>query len=237
MSYNYTIYGTNGRDYYDLDYSYDNYTAYLLKEEDTIYLGEGSDTVYGAGGNDYISLGGGNDTAYGGDAHDTIVGGYGYNSLHGERGNDRIYARDYNSTDYVYGDAGRDYIEVDSDVVFAGPDNDTVSVTDAFAGASINLGTGADTLRVHFNARYDPVYVNDFKAEDHLFLTRTGYTNAQVLDILDSNNDGWLGAKDRDSNGAWGVNVDVAGNDLELWVDGNELELNGMTKASFDFLS
>ena len=50
MSSNYTIYGTNGRDYYDLDYSYDNYTAYLLNEEDTIYLGEGSDTVYGAGG-------------------------------------------------------------------------------------------------------------------------------------------------------------------------------------------
>ena len=61
--------------------------------------------------------------------------------------------------------------------------------------------------------------------------------HGQVLDRLDVNNDGWLGAKDVEANDYDDVTVHVGANFLELDVFDTSVVLHGMTKASFDFLS
>ena len=59
-----------------------------------------------------------------------------------------------------------------------------------------------------------------------------------ILDILDHNDDGWLGAKDVENyvNGD-GFGVHVGTNSLTLEVAYNDVVLYGMKNASFDFLS
>ena len=58
-----------------------------------------------------------------------------------------------------------------------------------------------------------------------------------MLDRLDVNNDGWLGAKDVEANDYDDVTVHVGQNSLTLDVFDTEIVFAGMTKASFDFLS
>ena len=109
------------------------------------------------------------------------------------------------------------------------------------------MGIGWDGLQLNLDendwAGYNEnrIDVRDFKAEDKLEITASGpyeyLDHGQVLDRLDVNNDGWLGAKDVEQNDYDGVTVHVGQNFLELEVCDTSVFLHGMTKASFDFLA
>ncbi len=58
-----------------------------------------------------------------------------------------------------------------------------------------------------------------------------------MLDALDVNNDGWLGAKDVVAGDNDSFSVHVGQSSLTLDVLDTEIVLHGMTRASFDFLA
>ena len=77
----------------------------------------------------------------------------------------------------------------------------------------------------------------DFKASDHLIFDSATSNDeyldhGQVLDKLDVNNDGWLGAKDVEAYDYDNITVHVGANSLELDVFDTSVVLHGMTKAS-----
>ena len=194
-----TITLTNGPDYVDVSGTNLGATWYALKGEDSLNLGDGNNKVYLDWGNDYTSGGYGNDEIHGGDGHDTIYGGEGIDKIYEDNGNDEL-----GDAEAIYGGAGNDDIINPLGTVDAGSGNDYVH-TSAYLNTKVKLGTGADTLgNVTFDhhVRTD---VSDFKAEDHLNLIAKDASGlgaiwtADILDKLDRNNDGFIGAKDAEN--------------------------------------
>ena len=248
-----TIKLTNQSDVIDNSYNYQygaaNHTWYLLKGEDAFYGGTGRDTVYGSDGTDFINGGDGNDVLYGDSGWDYLYGGAGTDMLYGGAGNDTLDGAWDGQYDVLSGNAGSDKIYAGGDKVDAGDGNDLVNVYmfDGGQRADVKLGLGKDTLQLELHEHDDPNYndgridVLDFKANDKLVfdLAHNDYDwldNGQVLDRLDVNNDGWLGAQDVEVYDTDEVTVHVGKNFLELDVFDTSVVMHGMTKASFDFL-
>ena len=227
---------------------YGNNTYNLNGGEDSFHGasflgGEQRDIVYGGDGNDSIGGGHGNDTLHGGNGSDHLSGDEGFDRLYGDGGRDTLNGWDGNH-DELYGGIGNDIIYADSDKVNAGDGNDQVTVLSYDSDyATVNLGKGADTLNAVIE-ELDPVTIKviDFKAEDHLNITGSnqyGYPldESVVLDQLDANDDGWLGIKDVVADNPYDdFSINVGKNFLELEVYDSSVILQGMTKASFDFL-
>lgn len=115
----------------------------------------GPDSITGLAGNDTIYGLSGNDAIDGGSGADIIYSGYGNDTVDGGEGNDVI--SDSGGSDILRGGAGNDVISyVDSGglssytvQIDAGTGDDTVSVAAYGHGtATINLGDGADTVRL-----------------------------------------------------------------------------------------
>ena len=235
---------TNNSDYVDnrSDY-YGNHTWYALKGEDQLYLGGGRDVAYGYNGDDYIHGGNGNDKLYGDTGHDTLEGATGVDELYGGDGNDVIYDSWDGQADNMFGGLGNDTFYSDGGKVNAGAGNDKVFVDYPAAATNILVGTGSDQVDLEL-VYYNPqrIDIREFTAADKL--TFSAYTDydwcdtGQILDILDRNNDGWLGAKDVESydNGD-GFGVHVGTSTLTLEIAENDVVLYGMKSASFDFLA
>lgn len=123
---------------------------------DTLTGTAGDDFIDGLGGDDTINGVGGNNRLEGGEGNDTIVGGDGQDLIYGEGGNDII--RDLSGGyGLIIAGAGNDIIEFangrgviyadDFDYEFTPQDgNDTISVTNGFAGTYITTGGGNDTI-------------------------------------------------------------------------------------------
>ena len=228
-------------------YGYDypgNNTYNLLKGEDYFFGGEERDVVYGGDGNDQIYGYSGNDTLYGGNGSDYLNSGVGFDRLYGDGAHDTLDSWD-GDHDELLGGIGNDLIYADSDLVKAGDGADKVYISSYLGDfSSINLGNGADTLTTTLEEG-DPatVKVQDFKAEDHLKINAYAdcgdtFSTGAVFDALDINNDGWLGAKDTAADNPYDdFGVTVGSNFLELEVFDSSVILQGMTKASFDFLA
>jgi Ca2+-binding RTX toxin-like protein len=242
---------TNGPDYVDTTYDSADHTWYALKGEDDLYLGSGNDIVYGYWGDDQINGGAGNDIIYGGDDHDYLFGEEGHDTLVGGRGND--YLDDDDSAwgdggldiDRLFGGPGNDTILADNGHVSGGGGNDVIAVESVNA-TTVRLGYGSDKLHVNFsdmNGTGDVVEVADFKVDDKLLMYSSsfeqgrGWGNSEILDLLDVNNDKWLGAKDVEARDWDGYTVRTTADSLIFEIADNELVLHGMIKASFDFLS
>ena len=222
-------------------------TFYLLNGEDQFYGGDGQDTVYGSDGADIIYGRSGNDTLYGENGYDHLYGDDGFDTIYGGKGNDTIDGLSDGTRDNLFGGLGNDTIVADTDKVNAGENDDWVG---AYAYdrnfSDITLGTGRDTLAVSMVDNYydskSRVVVHDFKAEDNLSLVayrqdQTLGNTSSILNQLDVNDDGWLGAKDVIAGDTLdNFSVHTGKNYLELDVFDTSIVLQGMTKASFDFL-
>jgi len=219
-------------------------TWYALRGEDQLWLGMGLDTAYGGGGDDFINGGWGNDTLFGERGHDQLQGDFGNDTLIGGRGNDLLFDEWDEFSDNIYGGPGNDWIQSDGGVVVAGAGDDRIHLMNTYTETTVQLGTGRDTLiwdADFYDYRMNRVDVFDFKAEDTLELAANEYDyrdNAEILDILDRNNDGWLGRKDVETvdNGD-GYGVSVGTNTLTLEIFHIDLVFHGLKNASFDFLS
>lgn len=224
---------------------YGNHTWYALKGEDQLFLGDGRDVVYGYWGGDGIVGGGGNDKLYGENGSDSLYGGDGNDELYGGDGNDHISDEGDGQADIMSGGLGNDIFQTDGGKVNADAGNDQVVVYNPAAATNILVGTGSDYVHLDLNY-WDPqrVDIREFTAADKLtFDVYTDYdflTNGQILDLLDHNDDGWLGAKDvenYDPSSGDGFRVLVGTNTLTLEIAENDVVLYGMKNASFDFLS
>ena len=87
------------------------------------------------------------------------------------------------------------------------------------------------------------VDVWDYKGEDKLFMKANEpssgqvFNHAQVLDILDTNNDRILNGKDAADGAFEGWGVHKQNTDLVLEVSNTEVVLHGVASGTFDFLS
>ena len=112
----------------------------------------------------------------------------------------------------IFGGNGNDRIGIDGDKVSGNSGNDFISVS-MYTGnehADLTLGIGSDSVSLDIHEHGEPnhnenrIDIWDFKAQDRLnFNTAHNETeyfdndtenNALLLDRLDVNNDGWLGA-------------------------------------------
>ena len=118
--------------------------------EDVISAGEGADLIRAGEGRDMIFSGAGDDQAFGGAQADVIYGDAGADRLFGESGNDLLTAGAGDDT--VFGGAGDDLIVAEvgdgNDVYFGddsdgGTGKDTLDMSAATAGVTVNLGNGA----------------------------------------------------------------------------------------------
>src|SRR5688572_10689124 len=105
---------------------------------DTLRGGKGNDCLIGGSGNDCLSGESGNDTLGGGSGNDRLAGGDGNDKLTGGDGNDRLLGGDGNDT--LVGGAGADKFE-------GGDGNDLLVVGSALV-ASVDGGTGVDTVKL-----------------------------------------------------------------------------------------
>jgi hypothetical protein len=108
------------------------------KGNDCLIGGAGNDSLSGDSGNDHLLGGAGRDRMFGGAGNDTLDGGTGTDSLDGGAGNDRLLGGDGNDT--LVGGAGIDKFE-------GGSDDDLMVVGSALV-ASVNGGTGVDTVNL-----------------------------------------------------------------------------------------
>jgi Ca2+-binding RTX toxin-like protein len=142
--------------------------------DDGIFGGAGDDILHGGLGNDFIVGSYGDDVITGGAGHDSIDAGSGNDQVDGGDGDDRLISN-VGGNDQLIGGAGVDLITVirtsgsDHVTVSGGDDDDTISITsrsnatfsvDAGNGNDIvtlngirgrvdlNLGTGADRVRL-----------------------------------------------------------------------------------------
>ena len=231
---------------------YGNHTWKALKGDDVLYLGGGRDVAYGDLGNDYIDGSYGNDKLYGDAGHDVLKGGLGIDELYGGDGNDTI--------NDLINDTINSPADKQADIIFGGKDNDTI-YTD---GGKVDAGVGSDTVHVwrpaavtdvilgpqgNDHVDLDLIYsshqrvdIHGFQAADKLTVNAdngpvTGpYDTSQIFDLLDRDNDGWLGVNDVDTDND-GYGMYVGTNSLTLEIAGTDVVLNGMTTASLDFLS
>ena len=104
----------------------------------------GDDTIHGNGGDDTIYGGFGNDTLYGDAGTDHLFGGAGNDVLDGGDGNDQLHGEA--GDDILYGSAGQDWYD-------GGDGNNTLLLGQLTAGASIDLGSGNNDLRLGFERR------------------------------------------------------------------------------------
>ena len=210
-----TVNAGDGSDYIRTDYGNDIIHGQL--GNDNIDAGWGSNVVYGDDGNDTLNGAG---TLIGGLGDDTLYGSYDGSVLQGSNGNDKIYIQ---SAISATGGVGNDYIQFDEPQFYDDP--------------SITLGTGRDTLRMNFDNQFAGVRVDvwDLKAEDTLRFSSLGLTHAQVLDVLDTNNDRLLSAKDVADQGSYGVHLENS--ELVLEISDSEVAFHGIKSGSFDFFS
>ncbi len=116
--------GTNGDD-----------RILALGGNDQVDGGRGADCVDGAGGSDTLTGGAGNDHVIGGTGNDHLNGGPGADTIDGNAGNDTINA--------AFG----------ADRLNGGSGNDAINASTAGPAATINGGTGRDTVRINANER------------------------------------------------------------------------------------
>ncbi len=121
----FTLYGSTGADL--ITFAPANIAAISL------YAGAGNESIAAASGFDYLRGDGGNDTLRALNGNDTLDGGIGADLLDGGAGNDYFFARSFDS-------------------IIGGANDDLIDVVDSQV-ASINGGTGIDTLR--FASGYD----------------------------------------------------------------------------------
>lgn len=117
---------------------------------DAISAGEGADLVSGGEGRDMIFAGSGDDQVFGGGQADIIYGDAGADRIFGDGGNDMITAGA--GDDSVFGGDGDDLIVAEigdgNDVYFGdsadvGVGKDTLDISAATVGVTVNLGSGA----------------------------------------------------------------------------------------------
>lgn len=112
-------------------------------------------------------------------------------------------------TDVILGPRGNDH--VDLDLVYSTPQRVDIHGFQAADKLTVNAYNGPDT---------------------------GSYDTSQIFDLLDRDNDGWLGAKDVENftdNDGFGVYVGTSS--LTLEIAQTDVVLDGMIRASLDFLS
>lgn len=129
MSFNQTIYGSNGSDWLVGD------------SKALIYAGSGSDIVFGGNDDDYLDGGedkdylfgeAGNDIIFGGNGDDYLNGGEGNDTIFGDAGNDTIYAEA--GDDIIAGGAGFDRFFYATGKTFTNTDFGVDTLTDFTPG-------------------------------------------------------------------------------------------------------
>ena len=105
-----------------------------------------NDQLFGSSGADTILLLGGDDYAEGGAGNDRIEGGSGYNTISGGTGNDLLIGAGLG--DALFGDAGDDELIARGGyaALFGGSGNDRLDATGLAGGATLQGGTGFDTV-------------------------------------------------------------------------------------------
>ena len=195
---------TNGPDYVDNRHDYyGNDTWYAKDGNDTLFLGNGRDVAYGGSGNDVIQGGSGNDKLYGETGNNNLYGRSGYDEMYGGDGDDFLvdFYTDEGRTDIMYGGQGDDTFYTDGGKVVTGPGDDKVLVpaqdVDGVSNTVIMVGDGRDQVDLDFSFyggyRFD---VHQFTSNDKLTMTSSfsgPLDNGRILNILDRNDDGWLG--------------------------------------------
>jgi Ca2+-binding RTX toxin-like protein len=113
----------------------------------------GPDRILGLAGKDRLDGGRGNDCIDGGSARDIIGGGQGDDRAWGKTGNDALNGGSGN--DRLNGDAGKDSINTGfgRDRVNGGSGSDRINAATAGPAASIQGGSGRDTVRINRNER------------------------------------------------------------------------------------
>jgi Ca2+-binding RTX toxin-like protein len=106
---------------------------------DTLLGEAGDDSLVGVGGEDWLEGGADSDTLQGGEGNDTLLGGEGDDRVLGGEGADSIVATP--GRDTVAGEAG-------DDVIVTGDDEDLVIWNAGDGNDTVDLGAGADTLRL-----------------------------------------------------------------------------------------
>lgn len=113
----------------------------------------GDDRILALGGNDEVGGGRGADCIDGGTGSDTLTGGDGADDLVGGRGDDHLNGGP--GTDVLSGGAGNDTINTSygADRVTGGTGKDAINAATAGPAASIDGGSGHDTVRINTNER------------------------------------------------------------------------------------
>ncbi|MEM8692273.1 MAG: fasciclin domain-containing protein [Pseudomonadota bacterium] len=129
--------------------------------DDVILGGDGGDQIFGGDGNDEIRGEGGNDNMFGMAGDDTMMGGTGADTVSGQDGNDNVSGGSLG--DLLFGNTGEDFLNggFGFDRMAGGADADTF----------FHLGTtdhGSD-------------WIQDFSAEDTLFVGQAGVTADDFL--------------------------------------------------------